>query len=106
VPDQVVGLPDQLFAVESADGEERRVAIGDVAGEVGGGDQRVAVLDLVFVLSHWQIGAHGVRPRFRRLREGGQRMDVTMLGVMWQLNPGNKAQFWPHFDASEMAHSR
>ncbi len=58
VAHDVVWLADQLFTGETADRDEGVVAIGDLAVEVGGGDQALIGGKGSFALSHWQVLAH------------------------------------------------
>jgi len=58
VAHQVMRLPQQLFAGKATDGNEGVVAIGDLAVQVGGGDQSFPSGKSPFVLSNRQIAAH------------------------------------------------
>ncbi|MNF02504.1 hypothetical protein D3C80_2016580 [compost metagenome] len=56
--DDIVRLAEQLFAGEAADGDEGVVAVGDLAVEVGGGNQSFIGTERALPLGNRQILAH------------------------------------------------
>ncbi len=63
VSHDVVRLAHEFIAAEAADRNEGGVAVGDVALQIGGGDQGHAIRDDVFLLGDGQVGAHGTLVR-------------------------------------------
>ncbi|MCY1546011.1 hypothetical protein D9M68_819860 [compost metagenome] len=57
---QVVRLPDEFLALEATDRHEGRVAVGDAALQIGGGDEGHALGDDEFLVGDGQVGAHGI----------------------------------------------
>lgn len=55
---EVVRLADQFLAGEAADLDEGVIAVGDLAIEVGGGNQAFISGEGSFPLSHGQVLAH------------------------------------------------
>ena len=70
VANHVVGLAQQFFSAEAADPDEGRVAVGDPAFEVGGGDQGFARGKGVFPVKHRKVLFHA-RVRTSHSREVG-----------------------------------
>jgi hypothetical protein len=56
-----MGLTDQFFAGEAADGYEGVVAVGDAAIKIGRGDQSLIGREQSFMLGYGQIHTHLVR---------------------------------------------
>ncbi len=54
----VVRLADQFLAAVAADRHEIRIAVGDVALQIGGGDERDPVRNDELLVRDGQIGAH------------------------------------------------
>ncbi len=55
---QIVRLADQLFASKATDLDKSVVAVGDIAVQVGGGNQPFICGEGSFPLSHWEVLAH------------------------------------------------
>jgi len=58
VAHEVVRLADQFLAGEAADLDEGVIAVGDLAIEVGGGNQATVRRKRAFTLGHGQVLAH------------------------------------------------
>jgi hypothetical protein len=65
--DQVVGLAQQFLALEAADARELVIDVGDVALEVGHGDQEAALLNQMLNGGHRLVHAHAGSDRSNTL---------------------------------------